>query len=100
MAKESYPKYPIGSYVIVGAEPGPWESSGEDEEDIAALVGHVGVVVEVSDMEDDEGVNDPMHLIRFPDRNDERTGQRNIESSCLGFICNPNQPLTAHIFES
>jgi hypothetical protein len=80
---------------MVTGRPDPWESSGEDDNDITSLLGHVGIVVESLGEEDD-----PLHLVRFPDVNHERTGQRNIESSKLMCVATPAVPITNHLFES
>lgn len=80
-------KLQVGDYARVVLQPSPWESSGETEQDLFDLVGHVGLVVEVIDGES-------LALLRFPElREENSTGQRNVELSALEFVSRPNAEL-------
>lgn len=81
----------VGDYVLVNTVPEPWESSGEEQGDREALVGHVGVIVEM----DDENV-----LVRFPCVWAENSsGQRNIEHAALLFVSSPKTGLPDTCFD-
>lgn len=80
--------FPFGCYVKVIRTPDPWESSGESDDDRADYVGHVGLVVEGPD-----GQENPLYLVRFPSHKAEAAGQRNIERSALGFVSDPVAPI-------
>ena len=82
-----------GDYVQVVGEPDPWESSGESSEDLRAYIGHVGVVVEITLMDEFN-----MALVRFPGMIPE-IGQRNIEWEKLKFISHPEGSLPEACFE-
>jgi len=87
----------VGDYVKVIAIPGPWESSGESDEDRESYVGHVGVILERVLGDDDPEFD--FCYVSFPltdwevwDERD-RSHQRNIERSCLEKVSTPAKPL-------
>jgi len=83
----------VGDYVVVSSVPCSWESSGEDQNDLEAYVGHVGLVVE------DQG--DYMYLLRFPTLEEENiTGQRCIERIALTLMSRPKVELPRICVES
>lgn len=79
----------VGDYVLVKYTPAYWEGAGEDN--IEHYIGHVGVIVEATAVTEPD--DERFYLVRFPDRNNERTGQRNIESSALRHVSSPDHPL-------
>lgn len=79
----------IGSYVQVVAVLGPWESSGEDDGDLGAYIGHVGLVVETMVLED----IGPFGLVRFPSHKAEAAGQRWVEVEALRLVSTPTRSL-------
>lgn len=80
----------LGDYVLVVGQPDEWESSGEEDEDIRAWVGQVGIVVEIDpDLQ--------QCLCRFPSfDNENETGQRNIEWEALTIVSRPAAKLTRY----
>lgn len=77
----------IGDYALIHTIPEAWDGSGEDRADQEALVGHVGLVVEVDE-------EDGFALLRFPWLDAEGvTGQRNIELSALQVVSSSVAPL-------
>ena len=80
----------LGDYVLVICQPAEWESSGEEQEDLEAWVGQVGIVVEVdSELQ--------QCLCRFPSfDNENETGQRNIEWEALTIVSRPATKLTRY----
>jgi hypothetical protein len=73
-----------GDYVQVTEPPMAWEGAGESEEDLRAYVGHVGVVVEVDEVDEWK-----FALVRFPFWSLAEIGQRNIEWSKLKLVSHP-----------
>ena len=73
-----------GDYVQVVAPPMSWEGNGEDESDLRAYVGHVGVVVETDTIDEIK-----LALVRFPFWSLAEFGQRNIEWEALKLIGHP-----------
>lgn len=76
-----------GDYVQVVAPPEPWDGSGESSEDLKSYVGHVGVVVENSN------IDGQFALVRFANWSIVEIGQRMIEWNCLKLISHPENPL-------
>lgn len=82
----SEPPLQVGDYARIIAVPEAWEGSGEPPEDRLALLGHVGLVIEVPDGTD----ADDCALLRFPWAGSEGvTGQRNVELSALARVSSP-----------
>jgi hypothetical protein len=98
----------VGDYVKVIETPDSWEGSGEDEEDRVALIGHVGVIVELDhgDYTDKHGKPTGMALVRFPvgrlDGDDwkQRSVQRNIEFTALSQVSSPLNPLPQSLLDN
>ena len=77
----------IGDYAFIHTKPEAWDGSGESSEDQEALIGHVGLVVEVDN-------EDGFALLRFPWLDAEGvTGQRNVELSALQVVSSCAGPL-------
>lgn len=80
----------VGDYVLVSSLPESWEGSGEPDEDRQALVGHVGVVVEVTEYD---------AFVCFPGLKDAvMVAQRNIEFEALTVISSPAAPLPDSVY--
>lgn len=94
------PQLEVGDYARIIDLPEAWEGSGEDEEDRMALLGHVGLVIEIDDDPNDY-TSCHCALLRFPWLNEEGiTGQRNVELSVLEFVSRPIGSLPTHLIEN
>lgn len=91
-------KWQVGDYVKVISEPEAWEGTGEDSADRAAFVGHIGVIIEVVDLD----TPTPMCLVRFPwvSSAEARGVQRNIESRALTLVSRPDCALTETVYQN
>jgi hypothetical protein len=84
----------VGDYALIVKVPDAWEGAGEDPEDREALLGHVGLVVEVPDPNQEYFGLDDCVLLRFPWLNSEGvTGQRNVEITALEVVSSPALPI-------
>jgi hypothetical protein len=99
----------IGDYVMVVKTPQPWDGAGEDPDDRMALIGHIGLVVEL-DLDEMwktiSGCEEGMTFIRFLilDTEDQirenMTPQRNIEINALQLVSRPNKPMPQFLVDN
>ncbi len=91
----------IGDYVKVVRVADPWEG-GDSDEDRKTYIGHIGIVVELSPLDDPvDGnvVNETMFLVRFPHCIKEHyTGQRWFEKDSVEVVSSPKVPISENLF--
>ena len=90
----------VGDYIKVVKKPEYWEGGGEDEADLNAYLGHIGVVIE-TDFHKSWYPSRGMVLVRFPDTKDDfGFGQRNMEYEVVEIVSSPEFPLPRICVES
>jgi hypothetical protein len=96
----------VGDYVKIVKKPEYWEGGGEEEADLNAYVGHIGVVIE-TDFHKSWYPSRGMVMVRFPDTIDKSKpdgawgfGQRNFEFEVLEIVSSPEHPLPRICVES
>jgi hypothetical protein len=76
----------VGDYVLIIKPPSYWEGAGEYDEDLIKYVGHVGRIIEVTD------IDGPMMVVKFVP-SIFCVGQRYVEKDSLLLVSSPARQL-------